>query len=68
MFIAIKIVSRVVRPPRLFLRIPKDPKISAKAYFEFQRYFTFFRALQTEQQQQQPIEQKQTGMANVLDS
>ena len=42
MFIAIKIVSRVVRPPRLFLRIPKDPKTSAKANFEFQRHFKFF--------------------------
>ena len=42
MFIAMKIVSRVVRSPRLFLRIPTNPKTSAKANFEFQRHFKFF--------------------------
>ena len=44
MFIAIKIVSRVVRPPRLILRIPTDPKTSAKTNFEFQRRSKFFLA------------------------
>ena len=35
MFMFIKIVSRIVRPPRLFLRIPTDPNKSSKANFEF---------------------------------
>ena len=42
MFITIKIVSHVVRPPRLFLWIPTDPKTSSKANFEFQRYYKIF--------------------------
>ena len=41
-FIAIQTVSRIVRPPRLFLLIPTDPKTSAKANFQFQRRFKFF--------------------------
>ena len=41
-FVPIDIDSRVVRPPRLFLLIPTDPKTSAKANFEFQRRFKFF--------------------------
>jgi len=42
MFVTIKITPRAVRPSRLFLRIPTDPKTSAKANFEFQRGFRIF--------------------------
>ena len=33
--VLIKIDSRIVRPPRLFLRIPMDPKMCLKANFDF---------------------------------
>ena len=42
MFGAIKIVSRVVRVPRLILRVPRDPKTSSKAKFEFWRHLKNF--------------------------
>ena len=48
MFIAIKIVSRVVRPPCLFLRIPTDPKTSTKANLNSKDDPTFSRPLQVQ--------------------
>ena len=41
-FGTIKIVSRVVRVPRLILRVPLDPKTSSKAKFEFWRHLKIF--------------------------
>ena len=41
-FVIIKIDSRVVRPPRLILQLPTDPKMSSKANFEFESHLKNF--------------------------
>ena len=41
-FVIIKIDSRVVRPPCVFLRTPMDPKMSSKENFEFESHLQIF--------------------------